>query len=365
MEEIAKKTEIANFVESNLAAIRPEIAKFLSAIFYKQIERKSVSDLNSFAAKNKELMVNQLKLLKEKEFEDFNSKIFDKFLRNQKKATNFEMEILKFKEKPHFQEKLSSLIKPMSFNECFESVAPKNNKIAHKNKFGFYQLDLIDKKKKSKEQKQKSYDKIKYFSDEWEKQSKEIILKNWLKQPTASLNDIFISKYSMSTIDGTKRLLEETDLKLVRGKKYGLVGLNGVGKTTLLKRISRYDVKGIPSATKILYVEQEIKGDDTTVLDFVLKSDVIREHLIARKTALIDKMKTENGEDLENHQNELSEIEEKMADFEIDKSLAKVGKILSGLGFSKKMEQTKTKHLSGGWRMRFSSSTFWLILFIF
>ena len=38
---------------------------------------------------------------------------------------------------------------------------------------------------------------------------------------------------------GGKILLHQTKLKLVRGKKYALVGQNGVGKTTLLNAIHR------------------------------------------------------------------------------------------------------------------------------
>jgi len=34
-------------------------------------------------------------------------------------------------------------------------------------------------------------------------------------------------------------LLKEADLMLIFGRRYGLVGRNGIGKTTLIKMISR------------------------------------------------------------------------------------------------------------------------------
>jgi len=38
---------------------------------------------------------------------------------------------------------------------------------------------------------------------------------------------------------GSKQLLSSAELSIVYGRRYGLVGRNGIGKTTLLKMISR------------------------------------------------------------------------------------------------------------------------------
>ena len=54
---------------------------------------------------------------------------------------------------------------------------------------------------------------------------------------------------------------------------------NGVGKSTLLRALSRREV-AIPTHISILFVEQEITGDDTPALQAVLDADVWRKHLL-------------------------------------------------------------------------------------
>ena len=54
-----------------------------------------------------------------------------------------------------------------------------------------------------------------------------------------------------------KRILTDTSLTLAYGRRYGLVGQNGVGKSTLLRALSRREVS-IPTHISILHVEQEV-----------------------------------------------------------------------------------------------------------
>ena len=46
-------------------------------------------------------------------------------------------------------------------------------------------------------------------------------------------------------------------LTLAHGRRYGLIGRNGVGKSTLLRHIAMREVP-IPSHITILFVEQEV-----------------------------------------------------------------------------------------------------------
>lgn len=66
----------------------------------------------------------------------------------------------------------------------------------------------------------------------------------------------------------------------------GLVGRNGTGKTTLLKHMAMHAIDGIPRNCQILHVEQEVVGDDTTVLQCVLDSDVERKLLMEEEAQL-------------------------------------------------------------------------------
>lgn len=66
----------------------------------------------------------------------------------------------------------------------------------------------------------------------------------------------------VTLIVGGKALLEAATLKLVRGRKYGLVGRNGIGKTCLINAISRSEIEKFPQEIHILQVEQEVEGDE-------------------------------------------------------------------------------------------------------
>lgn len=69
---------------------------------------------------------------------------------------------------------------------------------------------------------------------------------------------------------------------LAFGRRYGLVGRNGLGKTTLLRMVSNRQLH-IPSHISVLHVEQEVVGDDTPALESVLQCDTVRENLIKRE----------------------------------------------------------------------------------
>ena len=59
------------------------------------------------------------------------------------------------------------------------------------------------------------------------------------------------------------------------GRRYGFVGRNGLGKTTLLRSISKRELF-IPSHISVLHVEQEVRGDDTNATNSVLEADIVR-----------------------------------------------------------------------------------------
>lgn len=67
----------------------------------------------------------------------------------------------------------------------------------------------------------------------------------------------------------------------------GLVGRNGTGKTTFLKHMALHAIDGIPKNCQILHVEQEVVGDDITVLQCVLNADVERKQLMEEESHLL------------------------------------------------------------------------------
>jgi ATP-binding cassette subfamily F protein 3 len=57
---------------------------------------------------------------------------------------------------------------------------------------------------------------------------------------------------------GGLRILTDTTLTLAYGRRYGLVGQNGIGKSTLLRALARREL-AIPTHISILHVEQEVR----------------------------------------------------------------------------------------------------------
>lgn len=116
---------------------------------------------------------------------------------------------------------------------------------------------------------------------------------------------------------GAMILLNNTKLKLRKGKRYGLCGPNGCGKSTLMKAIANEQVDGFPPKTELrtVYVEHDIQGaqDDVAVVEFVISDPFVA-----------DRGKTTD------------EIKE----------------TLSSVGFTDEMQGMPIRALSGGWKMK-------------
>ncbi|TKR81726.1 hypothetical protein L596_015552 [Steinernema carpocapsae] len=76
-----------------------------------------------------------------------------------------------------------------------------------------------------------------------------------------------------------RQLFSKATLTISAGHRYGLVGPNGMGKTTLLRHIAQRKFAAIPPID-ILYCEQEIEVDSTSAVETVLRSDKKRTELL-------------------------------------------------------------------------------------
>ncbi|XP_077689588.1 ATP-binding cassette sub-family F member 1 isoform X3 [Eretmochelys imbricata] len=160
-------------------------------------------------------------------------------------------------------------------------------------------------------------------------------------------SDIKLEKFSISAHG--KELFVNADLYIVAGRRYGLVGPNGKGKTTLLKHIANRALS-IPPNIDVLLCEQEVIADETPAVQAVLKADTKRLKLLAeekRLQALLEKGDDSVAEQLEKVYEELRATGAAAAE-------AKARRILAGLGFNPEMQNRQTKKFSGGWRMRVS-----------
>ncbi|BBN17941.1 ATP-binding cassette, subfamily F, member 3 [Marchantia polymorpha subsp. ruderalis] len=199
--------------------------------------------------------------------------------------------------------------------------------------------------------------------------------------------DIRLENFSISL--GGKELINSATVTLAYGRRYGLVGRNGTGKTTLLKHMAMHAIDGIPKNCQILHVEQEVVGDDTTVLQCVLSSDIERSALMEEEAQLaqqrdpttinttagakvngsaplimkdgtdaveqdtkpqdIDMSKAESKDPVSER---LAQIYKRLEQIDAYSAEARAASILAGLSFTSEMQQRKTKTFSGGWRMR-------------
>uniref|UniRef100_A0A0B7AK27 ABC transporter domain-containing protein n=1 Tax=Arion vulgaris TaxID=1028688 RepID=A0A0B7AK27_9EUPU len=110
------------------------------------------------------------------------------------------------------------------------------------------------------------------------------------KKDTAVMDnqlDIKVEKFSISARG--KDLFVNADLHITHGRRYGLVGPNGHGKTTLLKHMANRALN-IPANIDVLYCEQEVIADETKAIDSVLKADKKRTALLAEEKELMAKI---------------------------------------------------------------------------
>ncbi|KAI9739323.1 MAG: translational elongation factor EF-1 alpha [Cirrosporium novae-zelandiae] len=116
---------------------------------------------------------------------------------------------------------------------------------------------------------------------------------------------------------GAKILLNQTNLRLKRGHRYGLLGPNGSGKSTLMRAINNEQVEGFPKKdeVKTVFVEHDLDSADTEKSTIGWTMD-----------KLADAGVTTSRED----------VEDKLVEF----------------GFIKSLLENPITSLSGGWKMK-------------
>merc|ERR1711936_1327800 len=82
-----------------------------------------------------------------------------------------------------------------------------------------------------------------------------------------------------------KDLFKDASLTIAQGRRYGLVGPNGHGKTTLLRHIGTRSLQ-IPPNIDVLYCEQEVGADERSALVTVLAADEVRTALLEEQDKL-------------------------------------------------------------------------------
>ena len=189
--------------------------------------------------------------------------------------------------------------------------------------------------------------------------------------------DVQVRNVTVSLPNGTV-LLEQGEIKWSANRRYGLIGENGIGKSTLLKAIARGDVEEFPKHLRVLHVRQEVPAhlsQELTVKDAVLKADLERTMLLEEEKKLLQKLDqaadapvAEEGLSLADKRKKLEakgDLKEMTADLKAlddvyarlqmmgaDNAESRAVMILSGLQFSAERQASRVCDLSGGWKMR-------------
>lgn len=197
--------------------------------------------------------------------------------------------------------------------------------------------------------------------------------------------DLHVWNCSLS-LDNGRKLLDSADLKLSYGRRYGLIGKNGIGKTTLLRAIANHTLShDFPKHFRILHVRQEVRmtsssdGEPQSVTQTVLNSHVERNALLQKEKDLLAQLELQQDtttttitteELLKNKKQndtdaagggefnaQLKELEGVYARLQLlgsNNAESRASTILGGLQFTAEMQAGPLTSLSGGWRMRVS-----------
>jgi len=154
--------------------------------------------------------------------------------------------------------------------------------------------------------------------------------------------DIKIDNFSV-TFYGAE-LLQDTKLELSCGNRYGLMGVNGCGKSCLLAVLGNREVP-IQEHIDIFYLDREVPASEKTALEAVMEADEERIKL----EKLAEELATLEDDESQDY---LMQIYERLDELGSDTAEARASHLLSGLQFTHEMQNKKCKDFSGGWRMR-------------
>eukprot|EP01064_Diplonema_japonicum_P009589 TRINITY_DN17061_c0_g1_i1.p1 TRINITY_DN17061_c0_g1~~TRINITY_DN17061_c0_g1_i1.p1 ORF type:complete len:740 (+),score=141.86 TRINITY_DN17061_c0_g1_i1:43-2220(+) len=140
-------------------------------------------------------------------------------------------------------------------------------------------------------------------------------------------------------------VLKETKLELLQGRRYGLIGPNGCGKSTLMNVLGAGEL-ALPPKLDYFHLSHEVEATEETVLECVMKVDTE----CARIEQEIEELQEKDDET--EAAERLTELYTRLDELEAETAESRASRILFGLGFDATMQARPCSSYSGGWRMR-------------
>ncbi|KAI1065133.1 ABC transporter ATP-binding protein arb1 [Fusarium irregulare] len=159
---------------------------------------------------------------------------------------------------------------------------------------------------------------------------------------TQTSKDVKIT--STSLVFHGRVLITDSTLELTYGRRYGLLGENGCGKSTFLKAIAAREYP-IPEHLDIYLLNEGAPPSDLGALEWVVREAELE---LERLDHQAEKLLEDEGPESP----VLLDLYEHMDKLDPSTFATRASLILTGLGFNKKTIHKKTKDMSGGWRMR-------------
>lgn len=164
---------------------------------------------------------------------------------------------------------------------------------------------------------------------------------------------MILSAENLSFSYGDRQLFKDISFNVEEGDKYGIIGVNGTGKSTLLKMIANRDAGGgkltIPGGIVMEYLPQDPPFDaDATVLEQIFRGDSPLMSLLRAYELAVERVEAEPENT--KAQRELLDLQQQMDDKYAWQLESEAKAVLTQLGITNL--QQKMGELSGGQRKR-------------
>lgn len=164
---------------------------------------------------------------------------------------------------------------------------------------------------------------------------------------------MILSAENLSFSYGDRQLFKDISFNVEEGDKYGIIGVNGTGKSTLLKMIANRDACGgkltIPGGIVMEYLPQDPPFDaDATVLEQIFRGDSPLMSLLRAYELAVERVEAEPENT--KAQRELLDLQQQMDDKYAWQLESEAKAVLTQLGITNL--QQKMGELSGGQRKR-------------